>query len=494
MSPAPTAAAAPPEPTPAGRLRRLRARFAARQAPVELAPYDVASWVLRAEELQRRGRADEADQALAQALASGRDDGEGLRWQARGLRTFGREEEAVAVAARAVANGGGATAWTEYGTCLHALAAHEESESGRPSAHRDDALAAFERAIEDEPDNAHAWEAAGVVFLGSGQAAESLPWFERAAELDRRRAEPWEWTARALRVLGRPDEAAEAILRGRRAAWLGSDTVERPQSPLNAVTSLGRPVLAHVWVEKRGVAVTALLYVLGLVVWSLNASRRDLGIQAAANVQYLVAGLVPALVLALALAIFAAWLKVPAWTRDRLLAWSPRSSRAAFWLGSWLWAVGLGAIAIGGWGGLLDTTTVAAPVYAIAGAGFLLLGLTRDDSWLFRLVWNVYAPIVIAALAALAFFFYSETLYPKLPQSLGGGKPRCAQLDLDTASVSSATLAALAPGAPTHRPIVRTRKLDIVFAEGDKLFVKQPHTNRVIELRGGAVRTVAGCG
>jgi hypothetical protein len=279
-----------------------------------------------------------------------------------------------------------------------------------------------------------------------------------------------------------------------RVQWLGRDSAERPQSPLAAVTSLGRPVLATVWAEKRGVALTAVLYVLGLVVWSLNASRRDLGIQAAANLQYLLAGLVPAVVLALALAIFAAWLKVPAWSRDRLLTSSPRSSRAAFRLGSVLWAVGVAAIAIGGWAGLLDTTPVAAPVYAITGAGFLLLGLTRDDSWLFRLIWNVYAPIVIAALAVVAFFFYSETLYPKLPQSLGGGKPRCARLDLDTGSVSAATLAALAPNATTQQPTVRTAKLDIVFAEGDKLFVKRPHTNDVLELRGGAVRTVAGCG
>jgi hypothetical protein len=251
-------------------------------------------------------------------------------------------------------------------------------------------------------------------------------------------------------------------------------------------------VLAHVWAEKRGIALTAVLYIFGLVVWSLNAARRDLGLQASANLQYLLAGLVPAVVLAVALAIFVAWVKTPAWSRDRLLDRHPTVSRAGFRLGSVLWAVGLGAIAIGGPAGLLDTAAAAAPVFTIAGLGFLLLGLTRDDSWLFRLVWNVYAPIGIAALAVLAFFFYSETLYPKLPQSLGGGKPRCAQLDLDTGSVSAATLAALAPDAATA-PTVRTGKLDIVFAEGDKLFVKRPHTNDVIELRGGAVRTVAGC-
>jgi tetratricopeptide (TPR) repeat protein len=457
--------------------------------------------VLRAEELRRQGRGDEADHALAQALASGRDDSEGLRWQARALRNAERYEEAEAVAARAVvvaasavAKEGGAEEWIEYGTCLHALAEDDERESMAPSAHRDDALAAFERATEHEPGNVDAWEGGGAVLLRGGHAAESLPWFERAEGLDRRRTEPWEWKAEALMALGRPGEAVEALRRAMRVQWLGRDTAERPQSPLAAVTSLGRPVLAHVWTEKRGVALTAVLYVLGLVVWSLNAGRRDLGIQAAANLQYLLAGLVPAVVLAFALAIFVAWVKIPAWSRDRLLTRSPSVSRIAFRLGSVLWAVGIAAIAVGGWAGLLDTVPVAAPVYAIAAAGFLLLGLTRDDSWLFRLVWNVYVPILIAALAVVAFFFYSETLYPKLPQSLGGGKPRCAQLDLDSGSVSGATLAALAPNASTNQPTVRTAKLDIVFSEGDTLFVKPPQTDRVLELRGGAVRTVAGCG
>lgn len=60
------------------------------------------------------------------------------------------------------------------------------------------------------------------------------------------------------------------------------------------------------WSEKRGVALTATLYVLGLVVWSLNAARSELGLGVAADLQYLVAGLVPALVLALALAVLVA--------------------------------------------------------------------------------------------------------------------------------------------------------------------------------------------
>jgi hypothetical protein len=122
--------------------------------------------------------------------------------------------------------------------------------------------------------------------------------------------------------------------------------------------------------------------------------------------------------------------------------------------------------------------------------GFVLIGLTHEENWLFRLFWYAHAPFVIVVLAAAAFAFYAEALYPRLPQSLGGGKPRCAQLDLDRASLSAQTLADLAPRR--QGPIVRTARLDIVFAQGETLFVRRPGDDRVLELRGGAVRAVVG--
>jgi hypothetical protein len=266
----------------------------------------------------------------------------------------------------------------------------------------------------------------------------------------------------------------------------------RPPSPLQAVTKLSRPLVSFVWVEKRGVALTALLYVLGLVVWSLNAARRDLGFGAGADLQYLVAGLVPAFVLAVALALIVAWLRLPAWSRDRLQSWRPAIAARIASLGAVLLAAGALGGALG-WTGLLDRFPVLDfAVYAAVGVGVVLLGLAREESWLFRLVWYVYAPFVILLLVAAAFAFYAEGIYPSLPQSLGGGRPRCAQLDLDARSLSLETLAELAPGAAAGE-IVRTPRLDIVFAQGDTLFVRRPDDDRVVELRGGSIRAVAGC-
>lgn len=94
---------------------------------------------------------------------------------------------------------------------------------------------------------------------------------------------------------------------------------------------------------------------------------------------------------------------------------------------------------------------------------------------------------------ALAIVFYADWAYPRLPQSLGGGKPRCAQLDLDTSSLSQTTLAELAPGA-ARTDVVRTQRLDIVFARGETLYVQRPAEDRTVELRGGSIRAVVACG
>ena len=251
--------------------------------------------------------------------------------------------------------------------------------------------------------------------------------------------------------------------------------------------------MTFVWSEKRGVALTVALYVLGLVVWSLNAARSEIGLGVAADLQYLVAGLVPALVLALALAVLVAWLKVPAWSRDRLHSWRPRLADAIWRTGVLVGSAGIVGYLLLGISGVLGRFVLLEGLLLAAFViGLVLVGLTREEAnWLFRVIWYVYAPFGIVVLTAAAFLFYADALYPRLPQSLGGGKPRCAQLDLERASLSAQTLADLAPRR--QGPIVRTARLDIVFAQGDTLFVRRPGDDRVLELRGGAVRAVVGC-
>lgn len=500
VSSTPRAATLPPKPGWATLLRRLRRRFGA--AAPRLNAYeraiarneqDVAAWLGKAEVLGELGLAEESREALLRVLAIERDDAEALRARARALRLLDRPEEALSVAARAAdADERSAASWLEFAACLYAVAERETASQVRADSYREDALAALARATAGS-DDPSVWERAGALLLQAGLAEESLARLERSSQLDPARATAWLLRGIALAALGRDDEAALARQRGQRIARLGVDVEERPESPATAVASLGRPLVTFVWREKRGIALTAVLYVCGLAVWSFNAARRDLGLQAAADLQYLIAGIVPALVIACALALLLGWFKVPAWTRDRLPSRRPRESDAVASLGAVLLGASLVSFSLLGWTGVLERWQVLAWLtYGAFGLGIVLVGLTRRGNALFSMFWYGYGAVGVVVLAALAFQFYSDVLYPQLPQSLGGGKPRCAYLDVDASSVSGSTLGELAPtGGGTAT--VRTTKLDIVFAQDDLIFVRRPAADRLIALRSNAVRAVVGC-
>jgi tetratricopeptide (TPR) repeat protein len=383
-----------------------------------------------------------------------------------------------------------ATGWLAYGQRLHALARAEEALHGRPSPHGDDALRAFQHAVELAPGEVEAWEAGGVLLLREGRAAAALPWLERATELQPGRRSAWNAKADALRALGRADDAGAAVAHGRRLEHLV--TSEKPGSPLVRLRSTLAPVVHHVWNEKRTLALTAFLYVLGIGVWSVTSVRRDLTARPSADPQYLLAGVVPALLAAAALALLVLLFTFPRWFRDRLLARSERAWKALFKAGGILLTAGLAATVLASVTGVLDRVPL---LFSLLGGavmlGLLLIGLTKGDG-VFNLVWYGYGAFAVVLVAAVGYAFYAERVYPSLPQALGGGKPRCAQLDLTASALSAATLATLAPGS--NDPVVRTRHLDVLYSQGEVLFVRVAGGGAPIELRSGAVRAVVGCG
>lgn len=97
------------------------------------------------------------------------------------------------------------------------------------------------------------------------------------------------------------------------------------------------------------------------------------------------------------------------------------------------------------------------------------------------------------ALCLGGVWFYATTLYPRLPQALGGAQPQCVTLDLEADSIAKETLALL--GATGH-PAARTAKVWLLFSSSDSLVV-QPRsgasTSGVVELRRDAVSAVAIC-
>jgi len=77
------------------------------------------------------------------------------------------------------------------------------------------------------------------------------------------------------------------------------------------------PVFGEFWVARRALIIPALAYVGGLVVWSINANRNHLGSQVDASARYLIAGVVPAIVILAAVVLALALVELPTWLRDK---------------------------------------------------------------------------------------------------------------------------------------------------------------------------------
>lgn len=284
--------------------------------------------------------------------------------------------------------------------------------------------------------------------------------------------------------------------------------------------------------------VAATTYVLGWFVWALNALENNLGLLPALESQYFVAGIIPLLIivsiywgirgLILFRKQYDKWL--PANLADKGLkmlaekltaekksiedAESPdknrfeeikemlRSirrkqllSRAISWscLLSFLTFIFLGSY-IRQFAGL-DVTMPAFWVF-LALLFFLPLsskGLSWFLYWYRRLV-------IITLIIALGFggiFSYFYTLYPYIPQELGGLRPRTAYLDVAKAELSKETLQEIFPSGvfDTSSEIVQSNKVNVYYSGRDFILVKlygqdQGVTRSTYEIKQSAIQAI----
>lgn len=132
--------------------------------------------------------------------------------------------------------------------------------------------------------------------------------------------------------------------------------------------------------------------------------------------------------------------------------------------------------------------------YALA-AFVTFLPPIKDRFWsgvarLYRAFW-VY--VAVPLLVAAALLFYLAWAYPRLPQEFGGVAPRCAYLDVVRAQLSKQTLEDIIPdsNAGGREPVVRSRRLDVLFAGSGSTLVRS--RGRVYEIANGSIRSVTGC-
>lgn len=286
-------------------------------------------------------------------------------------------------------------------------------------------------------------------------------------------------------------------------------------------------------------------YVLGYLARALHAWSESLGVLPALDFQYFVAGLLMGLPLAaLVLATLGVRLLLRRW-----VAWEAarrgRRETTNRWLGT-LQTVGLFGVVLAAvlddWvaadlepvvralGGLLVAAFVAYVVLVVSrdeggsGSGLarprrygsavagrelpagrsratrVLSAVSRSANWLMGVLVMAYLALVVVAVVGVTMLLGLVWL-PLLPQELGGAKPRCLVLDIDTRQLSAPLVADLFDGAaapesggPATR---RTRGLAVHFSGNDLLLLRVKDAPkaaaRTIELRRDAVVATTTC-
>ena len=240
-------------------------------------------------------------------------------------------------------------------------------------------------------------------------------------------------------------------------------------------------------------------YLLGYFSWSFYAAENDLGLLPALDTQYLVAGVLPTLILAAGVALAALHVWFWKWTATDPSEKRFRSATILSNLGAGLGVTGFVAGRF-----LADTAGEDwAVLVAIVGAYVLMLGtiLLGPRGWAglryygLGVLW-----IVVLAVPLVLVLFYFERLFPYVPASLGGPSPRCVFVDLATDSVSSDTVAALVSTEPPvslpNAGVRRTRELDLLFSGPEFVMVRleaQRPRGPVYALTKDAIRALAPC-
>ena len=242
------------------------------------------------------------------------------------------------------------------------------------------------------------------------------------------------------------------------------------------------------WLGQRRdgfLVVGAILYGLGYLVWSYNAWRNHLGQLPALEFQYLMSGIIPAVILGLAWATAAFFVKV----RDKIFKLLQRYKFLASLTIASSFVITMASVWIPyagskGWINLRWTDKqiliYSFPLTLIViylGVVTTVAQESEQSHFLTRFLLRLYRYLVPISFCWYSFFLYLS-LYPRLPQELGGPQPRCAYVDLVREDTAPSTLSALAssssgdPATISGNKVIRSNRLDVYFSSSDYLLVR----------------------
>jgi hypothetical protein len=237
----------------------------------------------------------------------------------------------------------------------------------------------------------------------------------------------------------------------------------------------------------------AVVYGLGYLVWSLNAWRNHLGQLPAFEFQYIISGLIPGILIAIA------WLAIKFFRnmRDKIIIMNEKyhvTARIVLFVTGLIMLplVSLLMVIPTLWSkNVLNYEQFFIYFFSIVLIIALMIYFLALEVSAFRKTFSQQTPglpkidkvsNIYRYLMTFFFCFFSLILYlflyPRLPQELGGPQPRCAYIDLVGDEISPTSLADLVPyssisnvpGAKIN--VVRSMKLNVYFSNNDYSLVR----------------------
>lgn len=245
------------------------------------------------------------------------------------------------------------------------------------------------------------------------------------------------------------------------SANVGGPALSEGQAPPPGKTEL---VVKRLGDLRDGLLLLAgVLYLLGYLSWALYALDTGIGLVPVLDSQYFAAGIVPALIVLLfvgsvrLLRRLQEWLKSPLHKNyqsvPKALSYCAGALIIIFWVLKMIFGTSSPQWVTWLAGSVLVLMLVAAFFGRAKGDRFVqLMGLFLLWTYtIFGAVW--------------LFLGYNLKIFPRLPSELGGPKPRCVQLDVDTSLLSAETRAQLRGQwtASATPPVVRSVPLYLIF-------------------------------
>jgi hypothetical protein len=236
-------------------------------------------------------------------------------------------------------------------------------------------------------------------------------------------------------------------------------------------------------------------YLLGYFSWSYHAAQNDLGLVPALDAQYLVAGVLPTIILAVGIGLVIAHVRFSRWT-------SKDPSPHRYRWGTALGFLGLSLAIVGVVAGFVYKSAVDAWSVSVAagGAYVMMLGAIlqgpKGDK-IFRYYGLSVLWIVVAATPLVLFLFYFEKVLAEVPAALGGPEPRCVRIDYVADQLTPGTRVNLASKETVASavlpvaPVIQTGPVDLLFSGPEFTMVRA--RGKVYSLSKEAIRALSPC-